>query len=277
MAPDVIPQPMQEVPALDRAQHRLQAFEYSAELSLLRQGTMQRLSELERELQITFDDDVTFRQRAADQRIYMTPNWLKAVLFASWFVAAIVLSMILLLFTRGAPDTAVYICCIPACAAPLCIYLKWKRDTDERVQEEVQAALRDHQRARQVHMDRLPTLRQEQETLQTQIEQITAMMLSLIRQGGVPQQHWDYAYQLWQLVENGSAESLKEAINCYEEMQWRSSMIGMIHQSQQEMASLQGTISRLHEQQIQLQNELALHEFTDAVRDLMRTISDWSE
>lgn len=277
MTSDVIVQPIQKDSAPDSPGRRLQAFEYSAELSLLRQSTMQRLDKLEKELGITFDDDATFRQRAADQRIYMTPDWLKFALFASWFAAAVVLSMIVMFIARSTTETVIYACCLPACIVPLCIYLKWKKTKDERVQEEVEAALRDHQRARKAHMDRLPTLRQEQELLQAQLGQITAQMLSLVRHGGVPRQHWEYAYMLWQLVESGSAESLKEAINCYEEMQWRDSMIGMVHRAQQEVASLQGEITHLYQQQLRLQNELEMHEFADAVSDLLRAASDWSK
>lgn len=258
----------------------LTAFHTSALLSLHRTALINRLEEIDKLQKIKYDTDEDF-VRFTSARCHSAPSWLIYAYFGLWIVLYI-LFCYLLLITRIAKDEGtLYLVglILSLTTTFVCRHFVHKY-FDQKDKNEVNELLLVHQKKRHEHNENLKNITVEKEELEEKLIGITDALHSLVPHGGVHPDHWDYAYELWRMVENHSARSLKEALNRYDDIQWRNKMTLIAQQTGKSIDSLHHRINNLAKQQEALSASLALHKLNDSIDDLLTTsilLNKWRE
>lgn len=268
---DIIFSPQQDGLAIAESptKSKMDAFETSAKLCVLRESLIERLSDVNRKIDQSYDDDDSFYNQTL-QRV--TPNTFDRYAFLYlifWALAVSVAISTFAVYGKNQSNAAGGAAFIIGTAITLCV--RWVISKIEKNigQTRAKELLSTYQQERAEYDRQLPQWESDAAHLTDEIKRVTDVLSELIHQGGIPHDYWEKAAQLWHLVEIHRAESLKEAINVYEDIQWKMRMIGIAQSTKDEVARMQKRLDSIRQQQIALSNQMTMMQIDQAIDSLL--------
>ncbi len=215
----------------------LEVFQYSAEICGYRNELLRRVRSLNESLSINYDD-----QKFYDDcyKSVLPPVGGRAKPFViGWVIFYFIMA------AYGKQDTML-IYSILAAVGGFLLVRKIDKEKSKRIAESETAPYRKaHLRQTKHKMEWEEKLRD----FKSDLQDVSYLLRILVPVGGIPENMWGHGSDLWNLIELRRADSLKEAINLYEELEYRAQTQEMLNIQRDEQLRVQEQLREMRKNQ----------------------------
>lgn len=242
-------------------EEKLKVFQASAQLCALRTELDRRRQEIQKQLNVTFQDDETFL-RLAEER-HMPSRHLPVVVWILLLAAAATVFCLLIYlvvpFINQDLCVALGLACAFGCLGVY--YSICRRDARLMAGQDLTLYHKEQEEFRR----KVPALEKERQEVETEAERVRDALVALVPKGGIAEQYWDAAPILWGFVETHRADSLKEALNAYDDYMFYTQTLRTVRQQNAKIAAMERSITQLRQQQQATVAGMTMMEISHAV------------
>lgn len=236
---------MSEVVHADFKEEKLQVFQTSAQLCSIRTELERRRAEIQKTMNVTFDDDEAFLRRTQERYMpsYDLPVVVWILLLAG--IATGICVLIYLLFPRIDQSLGAVLG-VAGTIACIVVYHQRKKKEARALAE---LALSEYHKQKEYHLRKVKDLEKDKQAIEIEASRVKEALLALVPKGGIAESYWDVAHILWGFVETHRADSLKEALNLYDDYLFYTKTLNAVQRQNAKIASLERSIQQLNVQQ----------------------------
>ena len=155
----------------------------------------------------------------------------------------------------------------------LFIWLAYRIIKKRRAKSSAVASYKEYKRQHEEFLKQKEIKEQQIRECSASIADITATLHTLIPLGGIPEDYWPDAYILKHLIEIGRADSLKEAINLWEEEKRWDNIVGELNYGNEMLRRQAKELKRIQQQQVAMMEEIRYEALKTRINDDMNMVA----